>query len=147
MESKGRALAIAALMEQLTRQVQNICFTKDLAPVQWSALRFFARVGRAGRTASGLAGYSGVNMSSASRTIKLLHQKNLVAIEADAEDNRVRRVTLTGPGYELLERDPLTELAGAVQRLAGDDQDALRNGLEKVLFELYPKPFKKKPTT
>jgi len=50
-------------MEQLTRRVQSICVTKDLAPVQWSALRFLARFALANRTVSGLATHSGVNMS------------------------------------------------------------------------------------
>ena len=94
----GPTLAIAALMEQLGRQVQNLCFTEELAPVQWAALRYFAKAGPVARTASGLAAYSGVNVSSASRTIRLLRSKGLATIAPDLDDNRIRRVVLTDLG-------------------------------------------------
>lgn len=59
-------------------------------------------------------------------------------MQADPLDKRVRRITLTSQGYALLDHDPLAELAAAVLRLRGDDQESLRDGLEKVLFELHP---------
>lgn len=123
------------------RQVQSLCFTKDLAPVQWSALRYLAKAGAAARTVSGLAAYSGVNQSSASRTIQLLQGKGLVTIETDPRDNRVRRVTLSQAGCDLLQRDPLATLAAAVDGLDAPEKLALGDGLEKVLFNLCPRPF------
>ncbi|MTJ81521.1 MAG: MarR family transcriptional regulator [Telmatospirillum sp.] len=136
------SLAIAALVEQLGRQVQNLCFTKDLAPVQWSALRYFAKAGRAARTVSGLAAYTGVNVSSASRTIQLLLGKGLVRVETDLGDCRIKVVTLTDAGTLLLERDPLTALSAAVGTLDEAERADLRDLLEKLLFALFPKPFK-----
>ena len=134
---------IAALVEQLGRQVQNLCFTKELAPVQWAALRYLAKAGPAASTVSGLAAYSGVNVSSASRTVQALHGKQLVSVEMDSRDGRVRQVQLTEAGRHLLERDPLNVLAAAVEAaLAVEERRALRDLLEKVLFELCPKPFK-----
>ncbi len=137
------ALAIAALVEQLGRQVQNLCFTRELAPVQWSALRYFAKAGPAARTVSGLAAYTGVNASSASRTIQLLLGKGLVRTETDLGDCRIRVVSLSQTGIELLDRDPLAALTGAMHTLDEDEQVVLRDLLEKVLFQLFPKPFKK----
>ena len=133
--------SIAALIEQLGRQVQNICFTKDLAPVQWSALRFLAKSASAARNVSGLAAYSGVNASSASRTIQQLLQKKLVSIATGPWDNRVKTVSLTQSGRDLLERDPLDNLADVVSLLTPAEQVALRDILEKLLFGLCPKPF------
>lgn len=129
-------------MEQLVRQVQNLCFTKDLAPVQWSALRFLAKAGPAARTVSGLAAYSGVNQSSASRTIQLLQKKGLVSIGTDPQDNRIRRVALSESGRDLLTRDPLATLAAAVETLKPEQKESLRDSLESVLFQLCPKPFR-----
>lgn len=140
-DADGSTLAIAALLEQLVRQVQNLCFTKELAPVQWSALRYFSKAGLAARTVSGLAAYSGVNVSSASRTIRLLSTKGLVTTKTHSADSRVRVVSLTPAGRELLGRDPLAALATALAALDDTDQVMLRDLLEKVLFELYPKPF------
>ncbi len=135
------ALAVAALVEQLGRQVQNLCFTKELAPVQWSALRYFAKAGRAARTVSGLAAFTGVNASSASRTIQLLLGKGLVETETDLRDCRVRVVSLSSAGADLLRRDPLAALGAALNSLKDAERVALRDGLEKVLFQLFPKPF------
>lgn len=128
-------------MEQLVRQIQNLCFTKDLAPVQWSALRYLAKAGPVARTVSGLAAYSGVNQSSASRTIQLLQKKGLVHIGTDPQDNRIRRVSLSESGRELLTRDPLATLAAAVETLDPEQKEILRDSLESVLFQLCPKPF------
>lgn len=135
------AMALAALTEQLARRVQQLHFTKDLAPVQWSALRFFAKAGPSARTVGGLAAYSGVNQSSASRTIHLLAAKGLVTIEAVPGDGRVRQVTLKAAGWGMLERDPLAKLSEAIGRLAADDQAHLRDLLAKLLFEMTPGPF------
>lgn len=144
MNSKAtNAHTIAALIEQLGRQVQNLCFTRELAPVQWSALRYFAKVGPSARTVSGLAAYSGVNLSSASRTIQLLHKKGLAEISAVPGDNRVRRVSLTSAGRALLERDPLYGLAEAAdEALNMEEQTGLSALLEKLLFQLCPRPFR-----
>ena len=139
--SETIVLSIASLVEQLGRQVQNICFTKDLAPVQWSALRFLSKSAPAARNVSGLAAYSGVNASSASRTIQQLLQKDLITITTDPWDNRVKTATLTQAGRDLLMRDPLANLADVVTRLGSQEQVALRDLLEKLLFGLCPKPF------
>ncbi len=140
--NNASALAIAALVEQLGRQVQNLCFTRELAPVQWSALRYFAKAGPAARTVSGLAAYTGVNASSASRTIQLLLAKGLVRTETDLGDCRIRVVSLSREGADLLQRDPLAALAAALHTLDDGEQAVLRDLLEKVLFKLFPKPFK-----
>lgn len=139
------ASVVAALMEQLGRQIQNLCFTRDLAPVQWSALRYLATAGASARTVSGLAAYSGVNQSSASRTIQLLQGKGLVTIAVDSGDGRVKNVSLTPAGHDLLQRDPLIRLAGAVAKALDPGEVAMSGTLlEKVLFELCPRPFKEK---
>lgn len=140
MDGNGHAVAVAALLEQLGRQVQALCFTKDLAPVQWSALRFLAKAGASARTVSSLATYSGVRLSSASRTAQLLLSKGLVTVQPHPDDNRFKQITLTEAGRDLLQRDPLEALAAAVDSLGGQDQLALRDLIKQVLLKLCPKP-------
>lgn len=140
--SNDADLVIAALVEQLARQVQNICFTKDLAPVQWSALRYFAKAGPSARTVSGLTAYSGVNQSSATRTVQLLLKKELVEVE---KDRRFKIISLTEKGLELLARDPLKRLAEAIRILVPEDKAALQGALATLLLQLYPRPFRDEP--
>lgn len=137
--SNDADLVIAALVEQLARQVQNVCFTKDLAPVQWSALRYFAKAGLPARTVSGLTAYSGVNQSSATRTVQLLLKKELVEVE---KDRRFKIISLTEKGRKLLARDPLKQLAEAIRILVPEDKAALQGALATLLLQLYPRPFR-----
>lgn len=140
MKQNGQTdLIIAALVEQLARQVQNICLTKELAPVQWSALRYLAKAGPSARTVSGLTAYSGVNQSSATRTVQLLLKKGLVDVR---KERRFKLISLTDKGRELLARDPLEQLATAVQVLTPGDKAAVQSAIAALLLQLHPKPFK-----
>ena len=132
-------LQIAALVEQLARRVQNLCFTKDLAPVQWSAMRYFAQAGQSARTVTGLTAYSGVNQSSATRTVQLLAEKGLIEIQ---REGRFKRISLSEKGRQTLDRDPLKRLAYAIDALDPGAQVVLRDLLAALLLELHPRPFK-----
>ena len=131
-------LTIAALVEQLARRVQNMCLTKDLAPVQWSALRYFSHAGSSARTVTGLTAYSGVNQSSATRTVQLLQKKGLVEIQVEG---RFKRISLTEKGRRMLDRDPLMQLETAVADIDPGAKAMLRDALAMLLLRLYRKPF------
>jgi DNA-binding MarR family transcriptional regulator len=127
---------VTILIEHLSRLVHGLGYTEGLAPVQWSALRFFARVERERRTMSDLADFSGVNPSSASRTVSLLKEKGLITSSADPDNQRRQRIDLTTEGWRTLTADPLADLMAVVSRLAADDKVMLRRLTEAVVIAL-----------
>ncbi len=127
---------VTILVEHLSRLVHGLGYTDGLAPVQWSALRFFARVERERRTMSDLADFSGVNPSSASRTVSLLKEKGLITSSADPDNQRKQRIDLTAEGWRALTVDPLADLLAVVSRLPLEDKLALRRLTETIVISL-----------
>ncbi len=134
------ATATATILEHLARVFQNMCFTEDLPPVQWSALRFLARAESAARSVSGISAYSGVSHSSASRTVSALHGKGLIEVHVCDEDGRRKRIDLTPKGWGLLGSDPLNHLIDSVGDLAPADLITLRRVAEELVSRLSAVP-------
>jgi DNA-binding MarR family transcriptional regulator len=105
---------IASLIEQLARYVNSLCWTEDMQPAQWSALRYFALAGTRARTVMGLATFQGTNPATASRTIAVLTRRGLLDSVPVADDRRSRTINLTESGRDLLARDPLLRVEEAV---------------------------------
>ncbi len=127
----------AGLLEQVSRSVHNLCFRDGLHPVQWSALRYFARGGLKARTVSGLANYQGTTLAPASRTISALKKKGLLAAHVDIRDRRSRRIDLTSEGLAYLERDPLKDLENLIESFPEKEQEDMAALLEHLLLALY----------
>lgn len=127
---------VTLLIEHLSRLVHGLGYTERLAPVQWSALRYFARVEGGKRTVSGLAAFSGVNPSSASRTVGLLRDKGLIETFVEPGDQRRQKIELTAEGWQILAMDPLSDLLTVISRLATDDKVALRRLAEALVSGL-----------
>jgi DNA-binding MarR family transcriptional regulator len=109
--------SLAALLEQVARSVHGLCFHDGLHPVQWSALRFFARAPSRDRTVSGLALHLGVTQPPASRTVSALVARGALTAEVDANDRRSKRVSLTRAGEALLLHDPIQRVGQVIQTL------------------------------
>ena len=130
------AAAAVATLERLARMFQNVCFTEDLPPVQWSVLRFLSRAEARARSVSGVAAYSGVNHSSASRTVAALVGKGLVEVSACDDGDRRKRIDLTQDGWCLLGSDPLNHLIASVGDIPATDLIALRRLSEELMSRL-----------
>ena len=133
-------LAIATLLDRIGRLIQAECFTDELPPVQWSALRFLAQNSAARQTIGGLAAFTGVGHSSASRTVAVLVKKGLLTIDDERGHDRSRRITLTPEGWALLKKDPLTRIVKVVASLPHGDQAAVHNSLNQLLSGIGPRP-------
>lgn len=111
------AQPLATLLEQVARSVHGLCFHDGLHPVQWSALRFFARAPMRERTVSGLALHLGVTQPPASRTVSALVARGALVAEVDANDRRSKRVSLTHAGEALLLNDPIRRVGQVIETL------------------------------
>ena len=131
--SPGRpAVALATLLEQTARNIYEQRGPSHLHPVQWSALRFFARANRSARSVAGLARYLGVTLGPASRTVGALKRGELVEAERDPKDGRSSVISLTDKGRQMLDSDPILRLAGAIEDLPGDKATALGESLTQL---------------
>jgi DNA-binding MarR family transcriptional regulator len=130
------AAATVVALDQLLRVVQTSCFTAELPPVQWSALRYLARADASTRSIAALAAYSGVNHSSASRTLAALRAKGLIDIHPTEHHGRTQRLDLTPKGWECLNADPLHHLTDCITDLPPQDMVALRRLVEELLLKI-----------
>ncbi|PJK29285.1 MarR family winged helix-turn-helix transcriptional regulator [Minwuia thermotolerans] len=126
------AIALANLLEQTARHVYDQRGAGGLHPVQWSALRFFARANRSARSVAGLARYLGVTLGPASRTVGALRRHGLVDAVKDPADGRASIVSLTAAGRHMLQQDPIHRLARAIEELPDADAGGLGRALTRL---------------
>lgn len=130
------ASVVARLLEQTARAIYEARGPKAIHAGQWAVLRYLARAGRQARTVGGVATYLGVTHAPASRAVASLARKDYVAVKADAEDRRVRRIDLTPAGRALLEHDPVHRLTSAIENLSDEKQRELAATLEALYSSL-----------
>ncbi|MEQ8347937.1 MAG: MarR family winged helix-turn-helix transcriptional regulator [Sneathiellaceae bacterium] len=126
------ALSAASQLEQVCRLVQGLCRLDELHPAQWSALRYLAKSEKAGRTTNMLAVHQGTNPGTASRTISALMRKGLVTSTVSRSDRRIRTISLTAAGRDLLGQDPLQRVAIGLQRLPRVTREQLPDLLQDL---------------
>lgn len=129
-------LALAQLFDQAARLVTHAGFGGELHPVQWSALRYFARVGGPAATVKGLAAFQGTTAGPASRTVGAIIAKGLVEMTPDPADGRRRLIRVTAAGRELLARDPMHRLVAILGGLPSAQRGSLGEALEQVVLSL-----------
>ena len=86
---------IVALLERLSRVLQNESHAEGLKPTQWEALRYLERANRFSRTPSGLTSYLGMTKGTVSQTLNALERKGLIRKTADKADRRQVHIDLT----------------------------------------------------
>jgi len=140
MSHKQLSNSIAMQLERIGRLIDAECFTEQLPPVQWSALRYLAHHSTTKQTISSLTSFSGVNHSSASRTVAILVKKGLVSADRGQGADRSLRLSVTQKGWELLENDPLNHIVAMVATLPYHEQAALHNTLNCLLSRMVCHP-------
>lgn len=130
--------SLAAQLEQVARSIHTVCFAEGMHPVQWSALRYFARAPEKRRTVSGLARHLGVTQPPASRTVSTLIGRGYLKTEVDRQDRRSRTVSLTAAGHRLLELDPLLQVEVVLGRLSPVEHAALSAILSRLEGAITP---------
>jgi DNA-binding MarR family transcriptional regulator len=130
------ANATARLLEQTARAVYDARGPNAVHPGQWAVLRYLEVAARQQRTIGGVARHLGVTHAPASRAVAALARKQLVAVAADPQDRRVRRIELTAAGRQMLDRDPGHRLAAAIAALDAATQRELAGALDAILQRL-----------
>ena len=129
-------LGLARLIEQVGKAAYNLGYTDGLNPAQWAALRYFSESTSGRKTVTGFASFQGTTKGTASQTISALVRKGLLERKADTVDRRVHKLILTAEGKELLDQDPLEQLAQSLDVLDQKDRWDLANMMEQILRAL-----------
>ena len=126
------------LLEQCVRRAYERAGPSDLHPVQWAALRYYARAGRLTRTVAGLARFLGITKGPASRTTNRLVRRGYLSAEVNDADRRAPLISLTEEGRQALDDDPILRLAESIGRLTKEEKAAFASGLESVFETMLP---------
>ncbi|GAB3522182.1 MarR family winged helix-turn-helix transcriptional regulator [Photobacterium alginatilyticum] len=124
---------VLALLERLSRVINNDAGLSELKPAQWEALRFLSQANKFSRTPSALTSYLGVTKGTVSQTLNALERKGLICKKKDAGDRRSVSIQLTEKGKGILNNDPLKALLGAIEQLSNSQLNTLASTLELVL--------------
>lgn len=135
--AQGPGQALSELLEHTSRAMHASCFAYGLNPAQWNALRYLQRANESGRTLSGFAKNQMTSKSTASETLAALLAKGLVQQRAHPNDRRARLFEVTGPGRDLLDRDPLSAIGARLGQLSPDHLLITAETLREVARSLY----------
>ena len=117
-------MGFASLYEQVGRAIYRERGPFVLQPAQWPVLRYLGIAGEKARTASGIAAFLGVELSTATRSAAALERRGFVSSRKNPEDRRAVIYQLTEEGMKKLDEDPLQELAMALGQVTQEDRDA-----------------------
>ena len=131
MSAAPHALKAAELIDRLVRLGRS--GQGGLNPAQWQALRYLARANRFSRTPAALADYLAATRGTVSQTLIALEAKGHVSRVQSERDGRSVDVGLTVVGRDALARDPLTQLAVAIDDALGSQSSVLARGLAATL--------------
>ena len=136
MDSTGSIAAargVAALFEQVGRNIYPDRGPKTLHARQWAALRYFGRAGQRARTVTGLSRYIGITMAPASRSVASLVRLGLLRAEDNQPDRKAVIYELTDHGRLTLGKDPLDLFAQKIAALPPESRQHLTRALELLL--------------
>lgn len=135
-QADAQQVATAELLVHIGRRAMAGGRIHGLTPVQWSALRYFARANRFSRTPSAFASFQATTRGTASQTIRALERAGYLARQPDVADGRNVRFDPTEAGQRLLDRDPLAALIRAIGRLPEDQRAALHGSAAPLVQAL-----------
>lgn len=124
---------ITTLLERLGRISTNDQAVDGLNPVQWEALRYFAKANRFSCTPSGLTVYLAVSKGSVSQTIAALERKGLIRKARNPTNRRSVGVELTAKGSRALANDPRERMKADLKDLKTTELKSLRKALSAVV--------------
>ncbi len=128
--------AIAELVLHLGRIASGEGLVEGLTPVQWTALRYFARANRFSRTPSAFAAFHGTTRGTASQTIINLETQGYLTRLRSEADRRSARLDLTDKARAILVKDLFAALVRAADALPPGVRGHFANALQRMLGQV-----------
>ncbi|MFC5356252.1 MarR family winged helix-turn-helix transcriptional regulator [Azospirillum himalayense] len=127
---------LATVVENTSRLLHASGHAEGLYPAQWVALRYFAEMSEAQRTASALARFQDLAIASVARTVVTLVDKGLLTKRPNPRDARADVLDLTEKGRELLKNDPRLALERALAEIPDEDIESYARTATRLLQRL-----------
>ena len=135
-ELKIDSRVIAELVLHLGRMASGEGLVNGLTPVQWTALRYFARANRFSRTPSAFAAFHGTTRGTASQTIKNLETQGYLTRLRSEADGRSTRLDLTDKARAVLVNDRFEAVVRAADALPPGVRGHFANALQRMLGQV-----------
>lgn len=117
--------------------VRKSGITNGLQPVHMEALHYLSRCNRYSNTPVAVADFLGLTKGTVSQTLRLLEADGLLQKEADTQDRRVIRLSLTPAGRQVLaEAIPPPLLDAALAEIPAAEQEQLQQSVALLLRAL-----------
>ena len=120
--SDKRLIASVVLLERFVRDIYLAKHSSAIQPLQWSILRYLARMPPERCEVRWIAQFLGLTRAPVTRATATLETRNLVRQKSSDEDARTNTITLTKDGFEALAKDPIVEAAERLRTLPESDQ-------------------------
>ncbi|WP_380054190.1 MarR family winged helix-turn-helix transcriptional regulator [Falsihalocynthiibacter sp. SS001] len=130
-------VAAAVLLETIVRATYTSREPGALLPMQWSILRFLARVPEEQRSAKMITKFLGIPAAPTSRAVQGLVKRKLVKQEKSLEDARSFRLVLLPDAKKALEQDPLLQIAKSVANLPDEEKQLFKKSLETIVMDIH----------
>jgi DNA-binding MarR family transcriptional regulator len=117
-----KLIASIVLLERFVRDIYPAKQSSAIQPLQWSILRYLARMPDDRCEVRWIANFLGLTRAPITRAVATLESRNLVCQAASSIDSRTKTITLTELGISTLTRDPILAAADRIRALPENDQ-------------------------
>ncbi|MEH6835479.1 MULTISPECIES: MarR family winged helix-turn-helix transcriptional regulator [Falsihalocynthiibacter] len=129
-------VAAAVLIEKIVRATYPSREPGAIQPLQWSILRFLARVPSEQRTAHMVAKFLGITAAPTSRAVQTLVKRGFIEQVKSEHDARSFLLVLQPAALQALKDDPLMRLAECVSKLPEDEKGVFKKSLECIVVNV-----------
>lgn len=120
-------------LERLARLLRAEGHAGGLNPAQWEALRYLSRANRFSNSPIALTAYLDATKGTVSQTVKALERKGLIAKSPRPGEKRSIILSLTEKGRATLASDPLLQLSGTLEAVAGKGRRRMARVADEIL--------------
>ena len=130
-----KLIASIILLERVIRDIYPSRESSAIQPLQWSILRYLARMPADRCEVRFIAQFLGLTRAPVTRAVAKLESRDLVSQRGNADDARTKTIFLTHAGQTALEYDPVIDAVARIRTLPVDTQQQFINSVRSIALE------------
>jgi DNA-binding MarR family transcriptional regulator len=127
-----KLIASVILLERFVRDIYPAKHSSAIQPLQWSILRYLARMPDDRCEVRWIAQFLGLTRAPVTRAVATLESRSLISQMTSGVDARTNTITLTDLGVATLALDPIVEAAERIRVLPEIDQAQFINSVRSL---------------